>query len=110
MNNVSLSGIIRSSVRCTYTQTGACRASFILSVRRLASARGQPTSENMIRIVAWDEAGESARDGSPGDRIEVVGYLDTWADRSGQWQTEVKAVNIIFPDRREPVPIKEAKK
>jgi len=114
MNSVCLSGTIKTQIKCTYTQRGACRASFILAVPRRSSQtntkcspRGQP-GEIMLRIVAWDEQGEKARDfGAVGERVEVEGWIDVWKDRAGAWQTDIKAERINFPDRHPPVRVNE---
>lgn len=107
MNSVCLSGTIKTQIKCTYTQRGACRASFILAVpRRLqtntkCSPRGQPSqSDVMLRIVAWDEVGEKVRDfGTVDEHCEVEGWIDVWKDREGKWQTDIKAERVSFPGR-----------
>lgn len=114
MNSVCLTGTIRTEIRCTYTQRGACRASFILAVPRRGSQtnsqsapRGQP-SHVMLRIVAWDEKAEKARDfGAVNERCEVEGWLDVWQKENGEYQTEVKVERLTFPDKRPPVKVNE---
>lgn len=112
MNSVCLTGTIKTQIKCTYTQRGACRASFILAVPRRSQtnaqgARGQP-AEVMLRIVAWDEQGEKARDfGAVNERAEVEGWLDVWKKANGEYQTEVKAERLTFPDRHPPVRVNE---
>ncbi len=115
MNNVCLSGTIKTEIRCTYTQKGACRASFILAVQRRAqtntkcSPRGQPDDSSiMLRIVAWDAQGEKARDfGAMNERAEIQGWIDVWKDRNGNWQTDIKAEYINFPDRKQLIRVNE---
>ena len=115
MNSVCLSGTIKTEIRCTYTQRGACRASFILAVPRRAQTnsrgapRGQPGEGNvMLRIVCWDEQGEKARDfGSVNGSCEIEGWIDVWRDKNGDWQTDIKAERINFPDRNPPVRVNQ---
>ncbi|MBE6098258.1 MAG: single-stranded DNA-binding protein [Schwartzia succinivorans] len=115
MNSVCLTGTIKTEIRCTYTQKGACRASFILAVpRRLqtntkCSPRGQPSqSDVMLRIVAWDAMGEKARDfGAVNERAEVEGWIDVWKSQNGDWQTDIKAEYINFPDRGKMIKVNE---
>ena len=110
-----LTGTIKTQIKCTYTQKGACRASFILAVQRRAqtntkcSPRGQPSqSDVMLRVVCWDAEGEKARDfGTVNERCEIEGWIDVWKDRSGAWQTDIKAERINFPDRHPLVRINE---
>lgn len=115
MNSVCLRGTIKTEIRCTYTQRGACRASFILAVQRRAqtntkcSPRGQPEESSvMLRVVAWDAQGEKVRDfGAINERCEVEGWIDVWKSQNGDWQTDIKAERVNFPDRRELIRVNE---
>lgn len=98
MNNVTLSGRIRSEAKITYTQTGTARARFILEVKRARA----PTVKDYIPVIAWGADAAEIRDYSRiDDRAEIRGEIQTFKRNDGAWDINVVADWISLPDRVE---------
>lgn len=108
MNNVTLSGRIRSEARISYTQNGTARARFILEVPRARA----PSTKDYVPIICWGVDAEKIRDFSEIDtRIEIRGEVQTYKRKDGAWDINIVADFIDLPDRveRKIEPAKEAK-
>ena len=98
MNNVTLSGRIRSEAKITYTQTGTARARFILEVPRARA----PSTKDYIPVIAWGTDAEIIRDFTRlSSRVEVRGEVQTYKRKDGAWDINIVADYIDLPDRVE---------